>query len=174
MNRLSLPLAVLLLASLSASLSACHQPGQTRYGYQDVGQASAVHFGTVLSWRMVHITGQNTGTGAIAGAAGGALGGSYIGSGGGSLGGLLAGALIAGVAGHMAEQAISDHSGIEYVITLEKGDTITMVQNFVEGDPEIKTGQRVMVQVSGSYQRVLPADALPEKVKRPKGVKVVD
>ncbi len=170
MNRLSLPLAALLLASLSA----CHQPGQNRYGYQDVGQTSVVQFGTVVSLRMVGITGQNTGIGAMAGAAGGALGGSYIGSGGGSIGGALAGALIAGVAGHMAEQAISDRTGIEYVITLRSGDTVTVVQNYVEGDPSIKAGQRVMVQTSGMYQRVLPADHLPEKVKRPKKIEVVD
>ena len=157
-----------------ALLSGCTHPGQNRYDYQDVGQASTVQFGTVVSEHSVEITGQNTGVGATAGALGGALGGSYIGSGGGSLAGMLAGAVIAGVAGHMAEQAISDHSGIEYVITTEKGETVTLVQNYVQGDPSIKVGQRVMVQTSGSYQRVLPADNLPTSIKRPKKIRVTD
>jgi outer membrane lipoprotein SlyB len=157
-----------------ALLSGCSQPGVNRYGYQDVGQATAVTFGTVISERPIEITGQNTGVGATAGALGGALGGSYIGHGGGSLAGMLAGAVIAGVAGHMAEQAISDHSGIEYVITTEKGQTLTIVQNYVQGDPSIRRGQRVMVQTSGQYQRVLPADDLPTKIKRPKKIEVTE
>lgn len=163
-------IALLLLASLTA----CAHPGQNRYGYQDVGQASVVEFGTVVSERPVEITGQNTGLGATAGAASGALGGAYIGRGGGSLGAMLAGAVIAGVAGHMAEQAIADHKGIEYIVTLESDKTVTIVQNYVEGEPSIKVGQRVMVQTSGMYQRVLPADNLPTKIKRPKKIKVED
>jgi outer membrane lipoprotein SlyB len=157
-----------------ALLSGCTHPGQNRYGYQDVGQATTVIFGTVISERPIEITGQNTGVGATAGVLGGALGGSYIGHGGGSLAGMLAGAVIAGVAGHMAEQAISDHSGIEYVITTEKGQALTIVQNYVQGDPSIRRGQRVMVQTSGQYQRVLPADDLPTSIKRPKRIQVQD
>lgn len=155
-------------------LTGCNHPSQNRYGYQDVGQATVVEFGTVISERPVDITGQNTGIGATTGALGGAIGGSYIGNGGGSLAGMLAGAVIAGVAGHMAEQAISDHTGIEYVITTTKGVTLTIVQNYVAGDPSIKPGQRVMIQTSGMYQRVLPADKLPEKIKRPKRIEVED
>jgi outer membrane lipoprotein SlyB len=163
--------ACIVLATL---LTGCTHPGQSRYGYQDVGQAAVVEFGTVLSLRPVDITGQNTGVGATAGAVSGAIGGSYIGNGGGSLAGMLAGALVAGVAGHMAEQAISDHSGIEYTIETNHGKTITIVQNYVQGDPSIKTGQRVMIQTSGSYQRVLPAEHMPTKVKRPKKIEVED
>jgi outer membrane lipoprotein SlyB len=163
--------ACLLLATL---LTGCNQAGQNRYGYQDVGRNSVVKFGTVISMREVEITGQNTGIGATAGAAGGAIGGAYVGSGGGSLGAMIAGALIAGVAGHIAEQAISDHRGIEYTITEEDGQTVTIVQNLNKDETPIKQGQRVMVQSSGNYQRVLSAEALPTKIKRPKTVKVVD
>jgi hypothetical protein len=35
-------------------------------------------------------------------------------------------------------------------------------------------GDRVMVQVSGTYQRVLAAGSLPEEIKRPMDLKVVD
>lgn len=157
-----------------ALLSGCTQPGQNRYGYQDVGRGAAVKFGTVITSREVDITGQNTGVGATAGALGGAIGGSYIGNGGGSLGAALAGALIAGIAGHMTEQAISDHKGVEYVVTEEDGQTVTVVQNKVDGEPVLKKGQRVMVQTGLGYERVLPADDLPTKIKRPKKIQVTD
>jgi outer membrane lipoprotein SlyB len=157
-----------------ALLTGCTQPGQNRYGYQDVGHGAVVKFGTVITSREVDITGQNTGVGATAGALGGALGGSYIGNGGGSLAGMLAGALVAGVAGHMAEQAISDHKGIEYVVTEEDGQTVTVVQNKIDGESVLKKGQRVMVQTGLGYERVLPADDLPTKIKRPKKIAVED
>lgn len=157
---------------LLTTLTACQHPGQNRYGYQDVGKATKVVFGTVVSHRPVEITGKNTGTGALAGAAGGAIGGSYIGNGGGSLGAALAGALIAGIAGHMAEQAIQDRGGVEYVVTLENEETVTVTQNAEPALANIHDGDRVMVQTSGDYMRVLPAEKLPTKVKKAKRIKV--
>jgi outer membrane lipoprotein SlyB len=163
------------MAILAASLlSACAHPGQDRYGYQDVGKATKVAFGTVVTRRPVLIEGKNTGTGALVGAAGGALGGSYIGNGGGSIGGLIAGALIAGVAGHMAEQAIQNYDGVEFTVTLENEDTITVTQTAEPALEKIKDGDRVMVQTSGDYMRVLPAEHLPTKVKKAKRIRVGD
>lgn len=162
--------AILVLTTLTA----CAQPGQNRYDWQDVGKDVTVEFGRVISERQVDITGKNTGVGAGAGMAGGALAGSMIGHGDGTIGGMIAGIVIAGVAGAVAEQAIADHKGIEYTITEHGGKTVTIVQNFAQGDPEIKVGQRVMVQTSGVYHRVLPADNMPTKVKRPKAITVQD
>ena len=150
-------------------LTACAQPSQNRYGYQDVGQASVVEFGTVIAERTVEITGQNTGVGATAGALGGGIVGASIGHGTGSLGTMLAGALIAGVAGDMAEQAISDHYGVEYTITTKHGQTVTITQNVVEGEQHIHVGDRVIIQQSGTYCRVLPASNMPTKIKAPEG-----
>lgn len=164
-------IAFLLIVSL---LTGCQQPGQNRYSYQDVGKNTEVVFGTVIKSREVDITGQNTGLGATAGAAGGALGGAYIGRGGGTLGAMLATAVVGGIAGHIAEQAISDHKGIEYIVTEENGKTVTIVQNKIEGEEILKKGSRVMVQTSGQYQRVLPADDLPEEIKRPKPIRVTN
>jgi outer membrane lipoprotein SlyB len=157
-----------------ALLASCAHPGQNRYGYQDVGKKSTVSFGTVISLREVEITGKNTGAGALIGAGAGAGAGSYVGHGSGSVwaaaGTMIAGAIIGG----MAEQAMSDRQGLEYVITLENGETLTIVQNINPDDKPIREGDRVMVQGSGTYQRVLLADKLPEKIKRPKKIKVVD
>ena len=59
-------------------------------------------------------------------------------------------------------------------IVTEKGETLTIAQYFKKDEPIIEVGQRVMVQTSGSYQRVLPAEHLPTEIKRPKGIKVID
>jgi outer membrane lipoprotein SlyB len=157
------------------ALAACAKPqGMSQYKYDEVGRSVVVDFGTVITAREVGITGKNTGAGALTGAAVGAGAGSYVGSGSGSAwavgGGLLAGAIV----GAAAEQAIADSVGIEYVVTTEKGTTMTVVQNMNKEDTVIPAGSRVMVQTSGSYQRVLPADNLPTEIKRPKGIKVVD
>lgn len=157
---------------LLTTLTACQHPGQNRYGYQDVGKTTHVKFGTVVTHRAVAIEGKNTGTGALAGVAGGALGGSYIGDGTGALGAALAGALIAGIAGHMAEQAIQNHDGVEFIVALEDGEVVTVVQNAEPELAAIRDGDPVMVQQSGEYQRVLPAKDLPAKAKKAKHPKV--
>ena len=62
----------------------------------------------------------------------------------------------------------------EFIVTLETGQTITVVQDHAEGDAPLNVGDRVMVQIMGRNQRVLPAGALPTEVQRPQGVKLVD
>ncbi len=155
------PLHLLLLLPLL--LSACTHPGQNRYGERDVGLNAVVAFGTVVSLRPVEIAGANTGTGALVGAMAGGYGGSQIGGGSGSLGAALAGIVIGAFAGQMAEQAARDRDGIEYVVRLESGVTVSIAQNVAADDVPIAAGQRVMVQTSGEYRRVLPA---PEGTKR--------
>jgi outer membrane lipoprotein SlyB len=158
---------LLLIATLA--LSACAQlPGQNQYGYQDVGKTSIVEFGTVVSSRKVEITGKNTGAGALVGAAAGAGGGSYIGSGTGNVWATLGIALAGAIAGHMTEQALADHGGIEYIVSKDSGQTIGVVQNQKAEDIVFQKGQRVMVQTEGGYQRVLPAvDTSTKQETRP-------
>jgi outer membrane lipoprotein SlyB len=155
-------------------LSACAHPSQNRYGFQDVGRATQVDYGRVVAVRQVEITGQNTGLGAAAGMTAGMYGGAHIGNGSGQLGALLAGAIIGAVAGAAAEQAMADRQGVEYVIAIRKGKTVTIVQNIAKDDEPIRKGARVMIQTSGQYQRVLPADEQPAKVKRAKEIELVD
>ncbi len=159
---------------LCLSLAACQQPGQNQYGFADVGKATNVEFGTVISMKQVSITGRNTGAGALVGGAAGMGAGSYIGRGSGQAWGQGGGLLLGLIAGAVAEQAISDRKGIEYIITFTDGQTRTIVQNIVDGDAAIAVGQRVMVQTQGQYQRVMPATDLPTTIKRPKNIKVTD
>jgi outer membrane lipoprotein SlyB len=156
------------------ALLACQHPNQNRYGAADVGMNAVVEFGTIVSKRSVEITGQNSGAGALVGATAGAYGGSYIGSGSGSLGAALAGLVIGAAAGAAAEQAMQDRQGVEYVVTLESGVTQSIAQNIGKDDEPLDVGQRVMVQTSGQYRRVLPAEHLPEEIKRPKKIRVKD
>lgn len=167
--------SIIILLATTAILAGCaKQPGQNQYGYQDVGQTALVEFGTVVNAREVGITGRNTGAGALLGAGAGAGAGAYVGNGSGNAWAIAGGAIAGAVAGAAIEQAAADCTGIEYTITKENGQTVTIVQNQNKEDRVFQAGERVMVQTSGSYQRVLPAEHLPEQIKRPKGIKVVD
>lgn len=163
------------LAIAAIALAACaKQPSQNQYVFNEVGVSRIVEFATVINAREVGITGKNSGAGALVGAGVGAGAGSYVGAGSGNSWAIAGGALAGAIAGAAAEQGMSDRNGVEYVVTTEKGVTKTVVQNLEEGDRVFSPGERVMVQTSGSYQRVLPAEKLPTKIKRPKGIKVED
>lgn len=161
----------LVLALPLLVFTGCTSPdGQNRYSYKDVGQSAIVEFGTILSSRQVEITGPNSGNGALAGGALGLATGSNVGGGNGQAVGMVAGAIVGAIAGATAEQALADMRGIEYTIIKENGKVITLVQNLNKDDRIIQNNTRVMVQISGSYQRVIPADELPEEVSKPKGI----
>lgn len=87
---------------------------------------------------------------------------------------VIGGVVVGAIAGHAAEQALANSVGMEYTLVTEKGKPMTVAQNHNKGDKVLQKGERVIVQTSGSYQRVLPADHLPEQIKRPKGITIVD
>lgn len=166
--------AIISLAALSI-IPACAKPsGQSQYMHNEVGVSTIVQFATVLDVRPIDITGQNSGGGALAGGALGATAGSSAGNGSGQLAAMIGGAVIGAVAGHAAEQGLANSKGYEYTLITEAGTPMTVAQNHNEGDKVLQKGERVIVQTSGSYQRVLPASHLPTEVNRPKGIKVVD
>lgn len=169
----TLAVCILALGFLGVAGCAARQ-SQNVYRYDEVGKTTAVSFGTVVSSRVVDITGKNTGTGALVAGAAGAGAGSYIGSGSGSIWGAAAGALVGAAAGAVAEQAMADRQGIEYVVVLQSGVTMTVVQEIGKNDAPVNVGDRVIVQNSGGYQRVLPASNLPTQITRPQGIRVVD
>jgi outer membrane lipoprotein SlyB len=156
------------------TLGGCEQPSQNRYAADEVGHSTVVKFGTVVAARSIDITGKNTGAGALVGGAGGGIAGSTLGHGGGNAAAILGGVVVGAVAGAVAEQALADRTGLEYTIVLENGKTITIAQEQNKTDRVFAAGDRVMVQASGSYQRVLPTDNLPAEVSRPQGIKIKD
>lgn len=159
---------------LLTGLGGCATQGQSRYSHQEVGKASIVEFGAVIASRKVDIRGQNTGVGGAVGGVAGGLAMSNVGQGSGNTAAILGGVLVGAALGAMAEQAASDRIGIEYIITLSNGKTITIVQEQGSGERVFNAGERVMVQATGNYQRVLPADHLPAEISRPKGINVID
>jgi outer membrane lipoprotein SlyB len=166
---------VLALAISLPMLGGCaRHSSQNVYQEGEVGQTSAVSFGTVVAVRNIDIVGKNSGAGALIGGAGGAAAGSAIGSGSGNAAAIAGGVLVGAIAGAMAEQAMRDRTGIEYTVVLESGVTMTVAQEIGAGDQPIKAGDRVIVQNSGGYQRVLPAANLPTAIKRPQGIKIID
>jgi outer membrane lipoprotein SlyB len=165
---------LLACAAVLALVSGCVNQGQSRYMEAEVGKASLVEFGTVVASRQVEIKGQQSGAGAAVGGAAGGIAMAGVGSGSGNAAAILGGVVVGAVAGAMAEQAMKDRYGVEYVITLQNGKTITIVQEQIKGDVIFRAGDRVMVQASGTFQRVLPADSLPTEINRPKGIQVKD
>ena len=163
-----------ILIATSLVLTACATPSQNVYDFTEAGQSTIVEFGTVLKVRDIEIKGKNSGVGALAGGVAGAGAGSAVGNGDGQAVAIIGGALIGAVAGSMAEQAIQDQRGLEYTIITENKKVITIPQYIKKDEPVFPKGSRVMVQTSGSYQRVLGGEDMPEVVKRPKGIKVVD
>lgn len=155
------------------ALGACQTAGQNVYDESEVGQATLVKFGTVVAERPVNVNGQG-GAGMLAGGAAGGIAGSAFGEGTGNIAATAAGVLIGGLVGALTEHAITDHSATEYTITLENGKTITIVQDPNPGDAVIRPGDRVMVQMQGDTERVLPAANLPTQIQRPQGIKVTD
>jgi outer membrane lipoprotein SlyB len=156
------------------AMTGCMRSSQNVYESQDVGKASAVSFGVIVAKRAIDIKGDNSGGGALVGGAAGAGAGSYIGSGTGRSWGIGAGLVAGAVIGGLMEQAMSNRKGVEYTVTLDSGVTMTFPQNVSDKDTPLNVGDRVIVQNTGGYQRVLPAAHMPTEVKRPQGIKVVD
>ena len=155
-------------------LSGCANSGGSRYNHTEVGKATLVEFGQVVAVRPIKITGRNSGAGAVAGGTAGGLIGTQIGQGNGGIAGILGGIIIGTALGAAAERVASNRDGTEYAIVLSNGKTVVIPQEKLDGDAVFKSGDRVMVQVSGTYQRVLTADHLPDEVTRPKGIAVRD
>jgi outer membrane lipoprotein SlyB len=165
---------VIVLTWLALAVIGCSSEGQSRYNYDEVGKAVVVEFGTLIAARPVDITGKNSGTGAALGATAGGLVGSAIGRGGGNVAAIVGGVVVGAVAGAVAEQIAANRTGLEYTILLRNGKAITIAQEQEQKDRVFAPGERVMVQVSGSYQRVLAADGVPTEMNRPKGINIRD
>lgn len=157
------------------SLAACATPsGQSQYQHNEVGVSTIVQFATVIDVRPIDITGQNSGGGALAGGALGATAGSSAGSGSGQVAAMIGGAVVGAIAGHAAEQGLANSKGYEYTLVTENGTPMTVAQNHNKNDRVLQKNERVIVQTSGSYQRVLPAEHLPTEIKKPKGIKITE
>ena len=124
-----------------------------------VGEASETYRGVVVSKRVVTVQEaermQDNTTGMIGGGLAGGVLGSMIGKGHGSTLGALAGAAAGATGGAFLQDHLGTQDGIEYVVRLENGRMMTVVQG---PDVSVGVGQKVLIMVSHTGRsRVVPA-----------------
>jgi hypothetical protein len=78
-----------------------------------------------------------------------------IGSGSGSTLAAVLGGLLGAGAGYLAEQRLKSREGIEYVLQMDDGRTITLIQNREAKEQPLPDGTPVLVQIGSRYSRVL-------------------
>ena len=149
--------ALILCAALAASGCARNLDGAS-YDGRGVGEAVATEMGTVRSARPVTVEaseyGGGTGLGSTIGGVAGGLAGSTIGDGSGRFAAAIGGALLGAVLGAAVEQDAARQTATEYVLQLQDGSMVTIVQ----GGPVIAPGRPVFVQVpTYGRARIVPA-----------------
>jgi len=115
-----------------------------------------IQYGRIVRIDPVQLEGdQQLGLGAVIGAAAGGLIGSAIGAGTGRDVAIVLGAIGGGVAGNVIQNKYVDkRPGSHVVVTLDNGVHVAVTQPF---DPNLKVGDRVMIQGSGQNARVVRA-----------------
>jgi outer membrane lipoprotein SlyB len=157
--------------ALMVSVAACSHPSSTTYGDKEVGQTIETAQGSVVSSRVVDVSGEPGFVGAGAGAAVGASGGALAVNGPASLLVAIVGGLVGAGIGYMAEKQMGDRDGIEYVLQMDDGRLVTLVQNREDDEQPLADGTPVLVQLNGQYTRVM---AHPNAVDRNAGGGWVD
>lgn len=147
------------IASLSivcAFMVGCAQNvSPNTYQASDIGVASKVLPGTVIAKRNINID-ANSGAGGLAGVtAGAAVGSGLGGSAAANIVGAVGGAVIGGLFGNKIDKAVNHHQGIEYIVKLKNGSTISLAQ---AQELQFEIGQHVLV-VYGAITRLIPDNA---------------
>jgi len=151
-------LAILAIMPVLMLVGACASDiGANQHSSASVGSASRTVMGTVVSVRQVQVRDDDNTVGTLAGGAAGGIAGAQIGRGSratalGAVGGALAGAAV----GNMAQRTLTNQAGFEYVVRLDNGEMVTVVQG---ADVLMAVGQRVMVVfgTGNTRSRVIPA-----------------
>lgn len=146
---------ILLVAASPLLFVSCAQDSNTgdTYSKHEAGHAQSVKTGKVTSVRNVKIEG-DSGTGKLLGGIAGGFLGNNIGSGrtantAGAIGGAMAGAAI----GSHVEQGVGSRSGLEIMVRLDKGGSISIVQE-VNPREIFNVGDRVRILYNGKKTRV--------------------
>lgn len=135
------------------ALAGCGHSTSSTYESADVGRTIETTRGQVISSRPVNIAGE---TNVVGPAAGAALGGAGAAGATGSGWITIIGAVVGAGVGYAAQQFADSRDGIEYIVQMEDGRTVTLVQNKESGEVPLANGTPVLVQISGKYTRVVP------------------
>jgi outer membrane lipoprotein SlyB len=142
--------------AVAALLAGCAAPTSQRYDSGDVGRPIETTQGAVVSSRVVEISGDTRNVGPIAGGATGAAATGLAYGGRGSGWAAILGGLVGAGAGYLIESRARSREGIEYIVRMNDGRTVTLVQNRQKEEQPIADGTPVLVQISGRYTRVIP------------------
>lgn len=116
----------------------------------------ALQGGTVTAVSPADMPAENTGAGGVAGAVAGGVAGAQFGSGLGKALVIVGGVVAGSVAGTAVETSLQNATGLQYVVRLDDGQMLTIVQHHYAGEPVLPAGARVQVETSGWVQRVVP------------------
>ncbi|MDJ0942643.1 MAG: hypothetical protein QNJ30_04230 [Kiloniellales bacterium] len=143
------------VALVVLSAAACSTPPQEEYYTAESSTLYEVTAGRVVTTRPVDIQERNSGIGyTVGGLAGGFSGGLALGGQLGPAGSLLGGVVGAAI-GFIVEEAINGGDGIEYLIALEDGRTVTVVQFQEEDEEVLAPGVDVYIQHGWNSTRVV-------------------
>lgn len=119
------------------------------YSDRCIDAPSKTFSGTVRNMRCVSVTEndrlQENGLGLIAGGVLGGVAGNMLGKGKGNTLATVGGAVAGATAGAMTEKKLKEQNAMEYVVELDDGSLMTVVQGL---KPTLQTGQKVYVMVS--------------------------
>jgi outer membrane lipoprotein SlyB len=150
------------LVVMALVLVGCSHPSSTTYEAADVGRTIETAPGTVVSSRRIKVAGDTNMAGPLGGGALGASGAALAFQGSGLVA-VIGGVIGAGL-GYLAQQQMSHREGVEYVLEMDDGRTVTLAQNRQSDQEEpFPNGTPVLVQVTGQYTRVI-ADPRAERV----------
>lgn len=110
--------------------------------------------GKIIDIQKVNVKGKDN-VGARVGGLAGGLGGALAGSGNmlTSIAGSIGGALVGGVAGGATEKAITSSTAFQFVIQLNTGKSIAVLQEENKG---LSVGDEVTIFESGNNTRIVP------------------
>jgi len=145
---------VILTIGISLLFASCAQDTLTGDAYSrgEAGAAQSVRTGRITSIRDVTIEGTGTTGGLLGGVAGGLIG-NQIGGGSGRTAATVGGAGLGMIAGSHAGKAIESRRGIEIQVKLDRGGSLSIVQQ-VNPRETFSVGDRVRVLSGGGRDRV--------------------
>lgn len=154
----SAPYAALLLFVLAG----CSTPSSENYSAVNVGRPIETSQAAVVSSRVVEISGETNLVGPAAGGIGAAAitSAAINGQAAGPLS-LLAGLIGAG-AGYAVQKAAGNREGIEYLLKMDDGRTVALVQNREGEEEPLANGTPVLVQRSEGYTRIIADTTIEE------------
>ncbi|MFA6172865.1 MAG: glycine zipper 2TM domain-containing protein [Kiritimatiellales bacterium] len=129
--------------AVSALVTGCASSNSGEvYSRDQARRTQTVQMGTVQAVRNVQIEGTKSAVGPVAGGVAGGVLGSTIGGGKGQVLAALGGAAIGAVGGAVAEEKLTNKTGLEITVKLDSGTTLAVVQ---EADVMYSVGERVRV-----------------------------